>query len=157
MLDLRSIREDPEPARTALRRRGAADALNELLRLDERRRELLPGLEEGRARRNRVSDEIAQLKREGGDADELIAEMRELGGVLKEREAELARIEAERDQLAATLPNLPDPEAPDGETEEDAVTLREVGEQPEFDFEVRDHVDLGVAHGWIEMEKARST
>ena len=154
MLDLRSIREDPEPARTALRRRGAADALDELLRLDERRRELLPGLEEGRARRNRVSDEIAQLKREGGDADELIAEMRELGGVLKEREAELARIEAERDQLAATLPNLPDPEAPDGETEEDAVTLREVGERPEFDFEVRDHVDLGVAHGWIEMEKA---
>ena len=154
MLDLRSIREDPEPARAALRRRGAADALDEVLRLDERRRELLPGLEEGRARRNRVSNEIAQLKRERGNADELIAEMRELGGVLKEREAELARIEAERDQLAATLPNLPDSEAPDGDTEEDAVTLREVGERPEFDFEVRDHVDLGVAHGWIEMEKA---
>src|SRR6186997_492304 len=137
MLDLRSIREDPEPARAALRRRGAADALDDVLRLDERRRELLPGLEEGRARRNRVSNEIAQLKRERGNADELIAEMRELGGVLKEREAELARIEAERDQLAATLPNLPDSEAPDGDTEEDAVTLREVGERPEFDFEVR--------------------
>jgi seryl-tRNA synthetase len=154
MLDLRSIRDDPEPARAALGRRGAADALDELLGLDERRRELLPELEEGRARRNRVSEEIAQLKRAGKDADELIAEMRDLGGVLKEREAELARVEAERDELAATLPNLPAPEAPDGDTEEDAVTLREVGDRPEFDFEVREHLDLGAAHGWIEMEKA---
>ena len=154
MLDLRSIREDPQPARDALARRGAADRLDELLRLDERRREILPELEEGRARRNRVSEEIAQLKREGKDADQPIAEMRDLGGTLKEREAELAEVEAKRDELLATLPNLPDPEAPDGETEEDAVTIREVGERPEFDFEVRDHLDLGTAHGWIEMEKA---
>jgi seryl-tRNA synthetase len=154
MLDLRSIREDPEPARAALRRRGAADALDELLRLDARRREILPELEEGRARRNRVSEEIAQLKREGKDAEALIAEMRELGGVLKEREAELARVEAARDDVAATLPNLPDPDAPEGETEDDAVPLREVGDRPEFDFEVRDHLDLGIANGWIEMEKA---
>jgi seryl-tRNA synthetase len=154
MLDLRSIRADPGPARAALRRRGAAEALDELLRLDERRREILPELEEGRARRNRVSEQIAQRKRAGESADELIAEMRELGGALKDREAELARVESERDELAATLPNLPDPDVPDGETDEDAVTLREVGDRPEFDFEVRDHLDLGIAHGWIEMEKA---
>src|SRR5215216_790498 len=139
MLDLRSIREDPEPARAALRRRGAAEALDDLLRLDERRRELLPELEEGRARRNRVSEEIAQLKRGGKAADEPIAAMRELGGRLKEQEAELARVEAERDELAATLPNLPDPDAPDGEADDDAVTIREVGERPDFDFEIRDH------------------
>jgi seryl-tRNA synthetase len=154
MLDLRSIREDPEPARAALGRRGAAEALDELLRLDGRRRELLPDLEEGRARRNRVSEEIARRKRDGESADELIAEMRDLGGRLKERETELAQVESERDALAATLPNLPDADAPDGETDEDAVTLREVGERPEFDFEVRDHLDLGIANGWIEMKKA---
>jgi len=157
MLDLRSIREDPEPARAALRRRNAADELDELLRLDEQRREILPELEEGRARRNRVSEEIAALKREGEAGDELIAEMRELGGRLKEQEAELARVEAARDELAARLPNLPDPDAPDGETEDDAVPLREVGERPEFDFEIRDHLDLGIANGWIEMEKASAT
>jgi seryl-tRNA synthetase len=154
MLDLRSIREDPEPARAALRRRGAAAALDELLQLDERRRKLLPELEEGRARRNRASDQIAQLKREGQGAEELIAEMRELGSRIKEREAELAAVETERDQIAATLPNLPDAEAPEGETEADAVTLREVGDRPAFDFEIRDHLDLGLANGWIEMEKA---
>src|SRR3954454_13719224 len=154
MLDLRSIREDPEAARTALAPRGAADALDELLRLDERRRQILPELEEWRARRKRVSEKIAQLKREGEDADEPIGEMRELGGAIKEREAELAEVESQRDELAAMLPNLPEPEAPDGQTEEDAVTLREVGERPELDFEARDHLDLGTAHGWIEMEKA---
>src|SRR3954451_13664337 len=157
MLDLRSIREDSEPARAALRRRNAGDELDELLRLDEQRREILPELEEGRARRNRVSEEIAQLKREGGSADELIAEMRELGGRLKEQEAELARVEAARDELAARLPNLTDPDAPDGETEDDAVPLREVGERPEFDFAIRDHFDLGRANGWIEMQKASAT
>jgi seryl-tRNA synthetase len=154
MLDLRSIREDPEPARAALRRRGAADRLDELLRLDERRREILPRVEEGRAQRNRVSDEIARLKREGKDAEGPIAEMRELGGRLKEQEAELARVEEARDELAATLPNLPDPEAPEGEPDEGAVTLREVGERRTFDFDARDHLDIGASNGWIEMEKA---
>jgi seryl-tRNA synthetase len=154
MLDLRRMREDPGAARSALARRGAAEALDEVLRADARWRELLPRVEEGRARRNKVSEQIAELKRGGEDAEQLIAEMRELGAALKGLEEELAEVERTRDELAATLPNLPEPEAPEGETEEDAVVLREVGERPEFDFEVRDHLDLGLANGWIEMEKA---
>ncbi|HYH61907.1 MAG TPA: serine--tRNA ligase [Solirubrobacterales bacterium] len=153
MLDLKAIREDPGPAREALARRGAAEALDELLAIDARRRELLPQVEEGRARRNSVSDQIAEAKRSGEDAEGPIAEMRELGGEIKRMEAELAEVEARRDELAATLPNLASPDAPDGE-EGDGVTLREVGEVPEFGFEVRDHLDLGTQHGWIEMEKA---
>ncbi len=154
MLDLRSIRDDPGPAREALARRGAAEALDELLRCDERRRQILPEVEERRARQNRASDQIAEAKRAGGDAEPLIAEMRQVSGELKELEGELATVESERERLLATLPNLPDPEAPDGEAEEDAVTLREVGERPEFGFEVRDHLELGLANRWIEMEKA---
>ncbi len=153
MLDLKRIREDPGPAREALARRGAADALDELLAVDTRRRELLPRVEDGRARRNSVSDEIAAAKRDGEDAAGPIAEMRELGGEIKAIESELAEVEARRDELALTLPNLPAAEAPDGD-EGDGVTLREVGKVPEFDFEVRDHLDLGTQHGWIEMEKA---
>jgi seryl-tRNA synthetase len=154
MLDLRRIREDPEAARAALGRRGAADDLDEALRLDQRRRELLPEVEEGRARRNRVSEAIAEAKRSGGDADAQIAEMRELGAELKGLEAELRDVEASLEEIGGRLPNLPDPDAPDGETEEDAVVIAEVGDRPSFDFEVRDHLDLGVAHGWIEVEKA---
>jgi seryl-tRNA synthetase len=154
MLDLRSIREDPEPARAALARRGAAESLDELLRLDERRRQLLPQVEERRARQNRASDEIAAAKRSGADAEPLIAEMREVSAEVKQLEAELAEVESKRDALLAELPNLPDPGAPEGSTEDDAVVLREAGERPEFEFEVRDHLELGLANGWIEMEKA---
>jgi seryl-tRNA synthetase len=154
MLDLRRIREDPGPARAALARRGAGEALDEVLALDERRRELLPQVEDGRARRNKASEAIAEAKRSGADAEAQIAEMRELGSELKKLESELADVEAKRDELAARLPNLPDPAVPEGETDEDAVTLREVGERPQFEFEVRDHLDLGFEHGWIEMEKA---
>ena len=67
---------------------------------------------------------------------------------------ELSEVEAGRDELAARLPNLPSPDAPDGETDDDAVTLREIGDRPSFGFAVRDHLELGEQHGWIEMEKA---
>jgi seryl-tRNA synthetase len=107
-----------------------------------------------RAAQNQASDEIAERKRAGEDAEDVIARMREVSAELKRLEAELGEVETERDELAATLPNLPDPAAPEGETDEDAVTLREIGERPSFDFEIRDHLDLGLEHGWIEMEKA---
>ena len=80
--------------------------------------------------------------------------MQELAGRIKGLEAELAEVEAERDRLAATIPNPPQPEAPDGETDADAVVLREVGERPSFDFEVRDHLEIGRGLGLIETEKA---
>ena len=80
--------------------------------------------------------------------------MRVLAAEAKGLQAELAEIEEQRQRLGAALPNLPDPEAPDGDTEDDAVVLREVGERPSFDFEPRDHLELGIEHGWIEIEKA---
>ncbi len=153
MLDLRAIREDPGLARAALERRGVAEALDELLALDTRRRELLPEVEGRRAEQNKASDEIAAAKREGGDASEVIERMKAVSADLKRMQAELTEVEERRDELAATLPNLPHPDAPDG-GEEDAATLREVGEPPSLDFEVRDHLELGTQHGWIEMEKA---
>jgi seryl-tRNA synthetase len=140
--------------RAALSRRGAADEVDELLRLDERRRELLPEVEGGRARQNKASEAIAEAKREGRDADAEIAEMRELSTEIKRLEAELGEVERARDEIALKLPNLPEPGAPDGDTDEDAVTLREVGERPSFDFEIRDHVELGAEHGLIDIERA---
>ena len=154
MLDLRAIRADPGPAREALARRGAREALDELLELDARRRALLPELEGGRARQNQASEEIAARKRAGEDASELIERMRSLSGDLKRIGAELTEVTERRDALAAQLPNLPSPQAPDGETDEDAVVVREVGERPSFDFELRDHLELGIDHGWIDVERA---
>ncbi len=153
MLDLKRIRAEPDEVRAALARRGAADAFDEFLAADARRRELLPEVEDGRARRNAASEEIAKVKREGGEADAAIAEMRELGGRIKELEAELAEVEERHGALASSLPNLPHPDVPDG-GEEDAITVREGGAPAQFEFEPRDHLDLGTQHGWIEMEKA---
>jgi seryl-tRNA synthetase len=153
VLDLAAIREDPAPAREALARRGAGEALDELLELDARRRELLPQVEDRRALQNKASEQIAERKRAGEDASDVIDRMRSVAAEVKELGAELEGVEARRNELAATLPNLPHRDAPDG-GEDDAVVLREVGDLPGFDFEVRDHLDLGVDHGWIEMEKA---
>jgi len=154
LLDLKRIRDDPEAVKAALARRGAAGAVDELLRLDQRRRELLPRVEGGRARQNEASEAIAEAKREGREAEGEIAEMRELATEIKALEGELAEVERERDELALTLPNLPDPDAPEGETEEDAAVVREVGERPSFEFEVRDHLELGERWGVIDMERA---
>jgi seryl-tRNA synthetase len=153
VLDLRAIRDDPGPARDALARRGAAEALDELLELDARRRELLPEAESRRAAQNEASDQIAAAKRAGEDASEVIERMKAVSAEVKQLQSELSEVEERRDALAATLPNLPHPDAPDG-GEDDAVTLREVGDVPTFDFEIRDHLDIGLQHGWIEMEKA---
>ncbi|CAN5199571.1 serine--tRNA ligase [soil metagenome] len=153
MLDLKRIREDPGAYRGQLARRNAAEALDELLALDAKRRELLPRVEEGRARRNKVSEEIAAAKRAGESADEAIASMREFGGEIKQLESDLAVVELRHEELALGLPNLPHPDAPEG-GEDDAVVIREAGDRPTFSFEPRDHLELGAKHGWIEMEKA---
>ncbi|HET8975416.1 MAG TPA: serine--tRNA ligase, partial [Solirubrobacterales bacterium] len=158
---MKKIRRDPEPARAALARRGAAEALDQLLELDERRRALSTELDESRAAQNRVSAEIKELAGQGRTEDPGFAELRgssgELKAKLKELEPQLAEVEQFRDELAASLPNLPAAEAPDGLTEEDAVVVREVGEPPEFDFEPLDHVELAERHGWLDMEAAART
>ena len=144
--------------RSALARRGAAEQLDEVLALDERVRELVRRIDELRAEQNRISAEIEEAARAGKADDPEFQQKREessaLKAELKELEPQLAELQEERDRLLASLPNLPDPEAPDGMTEEDAVTLREVGERPDFDFEPVDHLELGQRHGWIEMEAA---
>jgi seryl-tRNA synthetase len=154
MLDLKLIRSDPERVKRALARRGAAEEVDRLLALDARRRELLPEIEGAQAERKTLSKQVGEAKQRGEDAAELI----ETVGGLKERielgKAELETVEAELETVAATLPNLPDPDAPEGMTEEDAVVLREVGERPSFDFEPRDHLEIGTELGLIDMETA---
>ncbi|HEY7268125.1 MAG TPA: serine--tRNA ligase [Solirubrobacterales bacterium] len=158
---MKQIRSDPEAVRAALARRGAAGELDELLGVDERRRELNTRTDAIRAEQNKLSAEIEEAARAGRAGDPEFAELRErssgLKSELKELEPQLGELDARREELLVSLPNLPDPEAPDGETEEDNVTLREVGERPRFDFEPRDHLDLAQRHGWIDMEAAAET
>jgi seryl-tRNA synthetase len=144
--------------RAALARRGAAVQLDELIGVDERWRELTGRTDEIRTEQNKLSGEIEEAARAGKADDPEVKTAREasskLKAELKELEPQLAELTEKREELLASLPNIPDPEAPDGETEEDNVTLREVGEPPDFGFEPVDHLELGQRHGWIEMEAA---
>jgi seryl-tRNA synthetase len=157
---LKEIRRDPEPARAALARRGAGEQLDQLLELDARRREINTRIDEIRGEQNKLSGQIEEA-RAGKADDPEVKKAREASTALKDElkqlEPQLAEDEEARDELLASIPNLPEPEAPDGMTEEDAEVLREVGERPKFDFEPRDHLDLGQEHGWIEMEAAART
>jgi seryl-tRNA synthetase len=113
VLDLRQIREDPEPARAALARRGVdPGALDEALELDDRRRAILPELEELRRRKNEASKRIGELQRQGVDASQAIADVRGISAREKELDEELRSIEERRSAAIALLPNLPDPTAP---------------------------------------------
>ncbi|HVY78397.1 MAG TPA: serine--tRNA ligase [Solirubrobacterales bacterium] len=152
MLDLKLIRSDPERVKSALARRGAADQVDELLGLDQRRRELLPRIEGAQAERKTISKQIGEAKQRGEDAAEQMAAVAELKQAIEAGKTELEQVDADLQRIAAALPNLPDPDAPDGMSEEDAVVLREEGERPSFDFEPRDHLELGGELGLIDME-----
>jgi len=154
MLDLKLIRSDPERVKEGLARRGAAERLDELLALDARRRELLPRIEGAQAERKALSKRIGEAKRRGEEAAEQMAAVQGLKETIESGKEELERVEAELERVATALPNLPDPDAPDGASEEDAVVLREEGERPSFDFEPRDHLEIGTELGLIEMEAA---
>jgi seryl-tRNA synthetase len=139
VIDLKAARTDPDGYRTALARRGYAEELDALLATDERRRSLLPRIEELRARR----------KLKGKPTPEQLEELASVKEELTQLEAELAEAETDLERLLAVIPNLPDPDAPDGVTDEEAVELRRVGEPPDFGFEPRDHLELA----WIDMER----
>jgi seryl-tRNA synthetase len=151
MLDLKLLRSDPERVKAALARRGAGGEVDELLNLDARRRELLPQVEDAQAERNAASKRIGEIKREGGDAEAEIAAVGRLRETIDSGKEELEALEGALRELTLALPNVPDDDAPDGD-EEDAVVLREVGEKPSFDFEPRDHLDIGTELGLIDME-----
>ncbi|HEX2096122.1 MAG TPA: serine--tRNA ligase [Solirubrobacterales bacterium] len=152
MLDLKLIRSDPERVKAALARRGAAERVDELLALDARRRELLPEIEGAQAERKTLSKQIGEAKQRGEDAAAEMDAVQRLKERTEAGKAELERVEADLERVAAELPNLPDPDAPEGDREEDAVVLREAGGSPSFDFEPRDHLEIGAALGLIDME-----
>ncbi len=152
MLDLKLIRSDPERVKASLARRGAAAQVDELLALDARRRELLPRIEGAQAERKTISKQIGEAKQRGVEATEQMTAVAELKQAIESGKAELEQVDADLQRVATALPNLPDPDAPEGMTEEDAVVLREEGERPSFDFEPRDHLEIGSELNLIDME-----
>jgi seryl-tRNA synthetase len=132
VIDIRAARADPGAYRTALARKGAADDFDALLEADRAWLALVPQADELRAK----------TKVKGKPTPEQIEELKGVKAELQRVEEELAAAERRRAELLERVPSPPDPSAPDGFTEEDAVELRRVGEPPTFSFEPRDHLEL---------------
>ncbi|SEG10222.1 seryl-tRNA synthetase [Caloramator fervidus] len=157
MLDIKRIRTNPEEVKEALKIRGEAftlDMIDKVVELDERRRQILVEVEALKNKKNTASQEIARLKKEGKDAEELVNEMKELSDKIKEMDDELAKIEEEIEYLLLRIPNIPHKDVPKGETDEDNVEVRRWGEPRKFDFEPKAHWDIGVNLGILDFETA---
>jgi seryl-tRNA synthetase len=157
MLDLNYVRENLDAVRAALANRGAAaDALDEFATADAERRSVIAESDRLNAERNSASREIGALmkdgQREAADARrKAVNELKDrIGELDKKREASEARMR----ELLSTLPNLPHDSVPVGQDESANVEIRRWGAKPEFDFEPKDHVDLGTSLGILDLERA---
>ena len=139
MIDIRAARNDPERWRAALARKGGAEDFDGLLEADRAWLALVPQVDELRSR----------TKIKGKPTPEQVEELKAVKAELQQLEGELSEAERTRAELLDRVPNPPDDSAPDGETDEDAEEIRRVGEPPQFGFEPRDHVDLGL----VDMER----
>ncbi|HHY09590.1 MAG TPA: serine--tRNA ligase [Firmicutes bacterium] len=154
MLDLRFVRQNPEKVREALEKRGEEASLDELLDLDKRRRALLTDVEKLKATRNEVSGQVAQLKREGKEAQHLIEKMREVSQKIKDFDDELRTVGVKMEEALLGIPNIPHESVNVGSGDQDNKEIRRWGELPEFDFELLPHWDLGVNLDIFDFERA---
>ncbi|MEV5573528.1 serine--tRNA ligase [Spirillospora sp. NPDC052269] len=151
MIDLRALREDPERLRVSQRARGEdVTVVDTLLDLDERRRSAQSSFERLRAEQKSFGKSVS--KAQGEERQALLARAKELSQQVKDAEAEAERLGGELNDVLRVVPNLVEEGAPAG-GEDDFVVLEHVGEVPQFDFEPKDHLELGESLGAIDMER----
>ncbi|WP_087717986.1 serine--tRNA ligase [Salinicola salarius] len=154
MLDPKLLRSDPQFVAQRLALRGFTLDTEQLESLESRRRELQTRTEQLQNERNVRSKSIGKAKAAGEDIQPLLAEVGQLGDDLDRAKRELGEVQQAWDDLVAGLPNLPHEDVPEGADEGDNVELHRWGTPREFDFEVRDHVDLGARFGYLDFEMA---
>jgi len=154
MLDLGFVRDNLELVKQKTRERGLPDLLDNFENVDRERRRFLVEAESRKARRNKVSDEIASLKKQRRDASALIAEMKQLGAEIQELDASAKDYDDQLREVLRNIPNVPHPSVPVGTGPPDNKEIRRWGELRKFDFEPKAHWDLGPALGLLDFERA---
>ncbi|HOB11828.1 MAG TPA: serine--tRNA ligase [Syntrophomonadaceae bacterium] len=154
MLDAKLIRSNPENVEAALRKRNLSGALDEFLKLDERRRQILVQVEELKNFRNKSSQEVGRLKKAGQDPTELMDRVRQVGKEIAAFDEEVKNIEAQMDRILLNIPNLPHESVPVGPDENSNVEVRRWGQPRQFDFEPKAHWDIGPALDILDFERA---
>jgi len=154
MLDPKLLRSDISQVAAQLARRGYTLDTGTLQKLDERRKDIQVATQQLQAERNSRSRSIGKAKAAGEDIAPLLQEVEGLGDQLKAKEDELLTLQAELNAILMGIPNMPHDSVPDGSGEDDNPEIRRWGELPEFDFEPKDHVDLGEKPGLLDFETA---
>ena len=154
MLDPKLLRSEFDEVAKHLSRRGLTLDQQRFAKLEEQRKSLQVQTEDLQGQRNKNSKLIGQAKSKGEDASEIMSEMVRINQDLKLNETKLEALLSEIQAWMLELPNLPDASVPDGNLEEDNQEVRKWGETPKFDFEVKDHVDLGEGIGGLDFETA---
>jgi len=154
MLDIRAIRSNPEEVKRKLSRRGQEFRIDEVLKLDEQRRQVIYEVEELKSRKNKVSEEVAKLKRAKQDAEAVVLEMRQVSEKIKEMDERVRNLDEEITGILLTIPNTPYEGIPDGSSDADNVEIRKQGEPTKFEYEPKAHWDIGVDLNILDFETA---
>lgn len=154
MIDIKLIRTNTDAVKAAIQKKadGLDTVIDEILTIDAQRREKTGEVEKMKAEQNAVSKKIPQIKKEGGDVSEVMAEMKTLSSEIKAAGEVLSALEAKQQELLLALPNLPDEDVCAGGKENNRV-LHQFGEKPVFDFEPKNHVDICESLGLIDYKR----
>ncbi len=143
MLDIKLIRTNPDQARAGLAKRGMEEIVDDLLHLDQERRDRLTTVENLKNKRNVVSKEVGRLKAAKADATELINEMKQVNEEIRKLDGEIKDVEENINNILLSVPNLPQEDVPVGKDEKENVEIRRWGKPREFVFDPKPHWELG--------------
>ncbi|AEV66771.1 serine--tRNA ligase [Acetivibrio clariflavus] len=154
MIDIKLIRSNPEILKKALLKRKENFDVDQVLSLDEKRRQILYEVEQLKNKQNTASKMIPAYKKEGKDVTELMEEMKSLSDKIKTLDMQVREIDEELNKLLLTIPNIPNSTVPDGDSDEDNVEIRRWGEPRKFDFEQKAHWEIGEKLGILDFSTA---
>jgi seryl-tRNA synthetase len=154
MLDPKILRENPDKIRKMLKDRAVNFSLDDLIKSDKERRELIIKTDDLRKKKNEIALEIAQKKKSGQEATPLIEQMRQVSETLSGLETIQTKTESEYTRLAFTLPNLIHESVPIGTDETANKELRKWGKIPQFDYKIKDHIEISQNLDLIDLERA---
>ncbi len=154
MLDPKLIKEKPQLIREMLKARSVDFDLDSLIEFDQKRREFIIKTDELRKKKNQVALEISQKKKAGEDASSILAKMKNISNELVKFELEQEGIENKYSKLAMTIPNLVHESVPIGVDESANKEIRKWGKIPDFDFKIKDHIEISENLGLVDLERA---
>lgn len=165
MIDIKLLEKKPENGTSyyddykqgLLNRNASTETLDQIMQMNIKRKEMMTQAETEKARQNKLSAEVGQLKREGKDASQILATVDQLKSQVKELELQAAQMDEQVYNLLLTIPNKPHNSVPVGKSEHDNKVVKVVGEPKIFDFKAKEHIELGENLNIIDFERAGKT